>query len=77
MYWRSLWFRSPAADPSARGIFYLAVIATKKALRVNKLLTIAAEPKAEREPEKAQAMRAARLRVQSTRRTIGRPRISS
>ena len=30
MYWRSLWFRGPAADPSARGIFYLAAIAHKK-----------------------------------------------
>jgi acyl-lipid omega-6 desaturase (Delta-12 desaturase) len=44
MYWQSLWFRSPAADPSARGIFYyLAAIATKKVttLQVNVPLTIA------------------------------------
>ncbi len=29
MYWQSLWFRSPAADQSARGIFHLVAIAAK------------------------------------------------
>ena len=40
---RACGFEVPAADPSARGIFYLAAIATKKVttLQVNKPLTIA------------------------------------
>src|SRR6516225_2817972 len=70
MYWQSLWLRSPAADPSARGIFYLAAIATKKVttLQVNKPLSIAAAPKAERERVMAQAVLAAMLRIRPTRR---------
>jgi hypothetical protein len=79
MYWQSLWFRSPATDPSARGISYLAAIAAKKVtttLQVNKPITIAAAPKAEREREKAQAARAVSLKVQLTLRAVGRPRIS-
>jgi hypothetical protein len=71
--------RNPAVDPSARGIFYLAAIATKKVttLHVNKPPTIAALPKAERKREKAQAVRAARLGIQPTRRVIGTRLMSS
>jgi hypothetical protein len=71
MYRQSLWFRSSAADPSARGIFYPA-IGQKKVddnLQVNMPLTTAAAPKVERERGKAQAMRA-KARAQPTPRAI-------
>ena len=67
MYWQSLWFRSPAADPSARGIFYLAAIAHKKSDdNILSQQATAAALKTERERTKAQAVRATR-RAQSAR----------
>jgi hypothetical protein len=67
MYWRSLWFRNPAADPSARGIFYLAAIAHKKSDdNILSQQATAAALKTERERTKVQAVRATR-RAQSAR----------
>jgi hypothetical protein len=68
MYWQSLWFRCPAADSSARGIFLFDRNRSRKLmtkLHVNEPLTAATALKAERERKKAQALRAARRRAQT------------
>jgi hypothetical protein len=45
MYWRSVWSQSPAADLSARGIFYATAIVAKQVKmmsHLNELTTLAA-----------------------------------
>lgn len=62
---RACGFRVPAADSSARGIFYLTAVALRKlmaTLQGNEPLTTAAAPRAERKREHAQAVGATRLR---------------
>jgi hypothetical protein len=62
MYWQSLWFGSPAADSSVRGTLFISAISKERSMPATLKYaqhdpSVAAAAKAERERDKAQAVR--------------------